>query len=110
MTIKYDKEPFYLASPLAKGIFNHNKSNTFYSNFSEVNYTHNEIEKGYISSEKIILNSQNIQINISNIIFFYLTKPIIPKINYASLGLFFMKNSSFANNNFLIQLKKKKFN
>ena len=107
MSIKYDKEPFYLASPLAKGIFNHNKSNTFYSNFSEVNYTHNEIEKGYISSEKIILNSQNIQINISNIIFFYLTKPIIPKINYASLGLFFMNNSTFKDYNFLIQLKKK---
>ena len=107
MTIKYDKEQFYLASPLAKGIYNHNQSNTFYSNFSEVNYTKDGIEKGFISTEKIILNSKNNQINISNIIFFYLTKPIIPKINYASLGLLFMEKSIYKDYNILIQLKKK---
>ena len=107
MTIKYDQEPFYLATPFSNGIFNHNISNTFYSNFSEINYPNDERKKGYISSEKIILNSQNNKIEISNIFFFYLTQPKTPIIDIASLGLSFMKKSIYNNLNFLIQLKQK---
>lgn len=112
VTLKYDMESFYLTKPSSQGIFNSNISKTFFSNFSEIKLTREELEKGYIAKENIILNFQNknnkiSQIIISDIFFLYITKPNASIINSGNIGLTYSSFSDYKNLNIIIQLKKK---
>ncbi len=108
VTINYYSEPFYLTKPSSQGKFSHEQSKTFYSNFTEVQFSK---MKGYIAKDSINLNFQNEKKNkeelIEDISFSYIIEPNASKINFGSIGLTFLSYSNFKDLNLVFQLKKK---
>lgn len=111
LKLKNNMELFYLTNPLSQGKFYSNKSNTFYSNFSEIYLSKEKLEKGFIAKDNIFLNFQkNNQINeksISDISFLYISKPNATIINLGSFGLSYHPDSKYKELNILYQLNSK---
>ena len=105
VTIKLNTESFYLTK--SKGLFNSEKSTTFYSNFEEEKVSDEKVKKAYIAQDNMNLNFTDKEKTISNISFLYATEPNADVLNLGNIGLYYRDYSESKNLNLIFQLKKK---